>query len=457
MECCRTLDSFILCCYANKSLPALKSCESPGNGFSSCEDMLKNVVIQLVIWIQGVFASLGNLIVIIWWAVNGQQKTKRKRRKFSVQSLLLSNLALADLLMGVYLLIIAVQHTIWRGEYFKHDVEWRSGIKCQVAGAISTLSSEVSVMILVAITTDRANSFLFEFSQRRLSLRLASIICLCIWIIGFIVAFVPLFIPSYFEDTSSGFSFYGRSTVCLPLQLSSERPAGWEYSIAVFNVFNGIAFVYILLAYTAIFIKVQRSAKSVRSSKTSQSSLGKRLAFVILTDFCCWVPVVVLGVLSLTRNFQDPTGEVYAWVAVLVLPINSSINPILYTFSTPQVTKKLQLIKSRWQKRRGNTYTAVLLLLERVLINTHNRTRRRHACRHIVDTSYRYLQLVGNKDSLKHSMNKFLLIFVLASSCSTQDTSRTKCKQGGQELQKTRTTADQSSLISRLRNEVRLA
>jgi hypothetical protein len=311
--------------------------------------MLKNLSIELVIWIQGVFATFGNLAVIVWWAVQGKQKTKSKRGSHSFQSLLLSNLALADLLMGIYLLFIATQHMLWKGEYFKHDVQWRSGIKCQIAGGISTLSSEVSVMILVFITADRVNSILFEFSGRRLNVKIARIICLCIWIIGFVISFTPLLAPSYFHNEESGFSFYGRSTVCLPLQLSSERPAGWEYSIAVFNVFNGAAFVFIFAAYTAIFIKVQRSARKVRSTRSSGPSLGKRLGFIILTDFCCWMPVIVLGAMSLTGNFHDPTGQVYAWVAVLILPINSSINPILYTFSTPQVTKKLLSIRNRWQ------------------------------------------------------------------------------------------------------------
>jgi hypothetical protein len=66
------------------------------------------------------------------------------------------------------------------------------------------------------------------------------------------------------------------------------------------------------------------------------------------------MPVIVLGVMSLTGNFHDPTGQVYAWVAVIVLPINSSINPILYTFSTPQVTKKVLSIRRRWKNGRGN-------------------------------------------------------------------------------------------------------
>lgn len=30
---------------------------------------------------------------------------------------------------------------------------------------------------------------------------------------------------------------------------------------------------------------------------------------------------------------QDISGDVYAWVIVFVLPVNSALNPFLYTFS----------------------------------------------------------------------------------------------------------------------------
>ncbi len=33
------------------------------------------------------------------------------------------------------------------------------------------------------------------------------------------------------------------------------------------------------------------------------------------------------------------SGEVYAWIIVFVLPINSSINPILYTFAAQNPLK----------------------------------------------------------------------------------------------------------------------
>jgi hypothetical protein len=256
--------------------------------------------------------------------------------------------------MGIYLLFIGTYDELWKGEYFQHDVDWRAGVKCKIAGVISTLSSEVSILILVAITADRMNTILFEFSSRRPNLKVAHAICLSIWIIGFALSITPLLVPSYFNDKVSGFSFYGRSTVCLPLQLSANRPAGWKYSVGVFIGFNGAAFLFILVGYIAIFNKVQRSARRVRASRSSESSLGKRVFFVIFTDFCCWMPIIILGLLSLTGHFNDPA--VYMWIAAFVLPVNSSINPILYTFSSSQTINKMRSIKRKWLHDKGNFF-----------------------------------------------------------------------------------------------------
>ncbi|KAK3712758.1 hypothetical protein QZH41_011074 [Actinostola sp. cb2023] len=168
------------------------------------------------------------------------------------------------------------------------------------------------------------------------------LICTCVWAVGLVSSIVPMFGLNYFIDKEDeeDFGFYGRSSVCLPLQLSSDLPAGWEYSVVFFLAINFAAFVFMLVAYIAIFSKVKRSASAVRSTAINrESSLAKKVIFIILTDFLCWMPVIVIGILSLTGNFNDPTKQVYVWIAVFVLPINSSINPFLYTFATVQNRK----------------------------------------------------------------------------------------------------------------------
>jgi hypothetical protein len=97
-----------------------------------------------------------------------------------------------------------------------------------------------------------------------------------------------------------------------------------------------------LVAYVLMYRTVVNAANAVRSTRVNQdSAIAKRMMFIILTDFLCWFPVIIISILALTENLYDPSKQVYAWIAVFVLPINSSINPLLYTFSTPYVRNRI--------------------------------------------------------------------------------------------------------------------
>ncbi|XP_032218080.2 uncharacterized protein LOC5517708 isoform X2 [Nematostella vectensis] len=327
------LDHFTLCCYASLALPNV-DCQAPANEFSSCDDLMKDKTLQVCIWVLGIFAFFGNIFVVAYRLV--------VREDNRVHSLLLTNLAISDFMMGLYLLIIAFKDVQWQGEYFKHDLSWQVSGLCQFAGALSMISSEVSVLMLTIITLDRFICIVFPMRFGRLGLKKAIAICILLWTFGTLISVVPILGIEYFHDKQLDIGFYGRSSVCLPLQLSSDRPAGWEYSVSFFIGLNFIAFMFILLAYIAMFWTVRKSSAAVGSRNAKkESALARKLMVIILTDFCCWMPVILIGILSLTGNFHDPQKLAYVWIAVFVLPVNSSINPILYTFSTAHVKKRV--------------------------------------------------------------------------------------------------------------------
>ena len=295
---------------------------------------MKNNTLQICIWILGILAFLGNLLVIIWRIIDKEEN--------KVHSFLLTNLAVADMLMGVYLLTIAIMDVWWQGKYFKHDEEWRSGLGCQIVGVLSMLSSEVSVLILTIITMDRFLCIVFPFKFKRLTYKAAVYACLGVWIFGVVISTIPIAGLDYFYDESGNFGFYSRSAVCLPLQLSEGRPAGWEYSVAFFVGLNFVSFMFILVAYITMFWTVKRVARAVRSTNLNkESAMAKRLVFIVMTDFCCWMPIIIINILCLTGHFDDPDKIAYVWIAVFVLPLNSSLNPILYTFSTERAKRSL--------------------------------------------------------------------------------------------------------------------
>ncbi len=61
--------------------------------------------------------------------------------------------------------------------------------------------------------------------------------------------------------------------------------------------------------------------------------MALKMSAVVMTDFLCWVPLAFMC--SLVQCGAFTVGpEMYAWMVGLVLPINSAINPFLYTFAS---------------------------------------------------------------------------------------------------------------------------
>ncbi|KAL1129109.1 hypothetical protein AAG570_013640 [Ranatra chinensis] len=101
---------------------------------------MSNIVLRVCVWALALVSVSGNMLVVFW------------RAKFKycnkVHSFLITNLALGDLFMGSYLLLIAVVDWYYRGVYSIYDSGWRSSPVCSFAGFISTFSSELSVFTL---------------------------------------------------------------------------------------------------------------------------------------------------------------------------------------------------------------------------------------------------------------------------------------------------------------------
>nr|XP_058955681.1 uncharacterized protein LOC131782962 isoform X10 [Pocillopora verrucosa] len=341
-----TVDTNLMCCHLTKEDA---DCDfAYVDSFASCETLFRNRAPRECLWVIGIMSLVGAVFVIVWRLVFREKKKKNK-----IQSMMLIHLAGADGLMGVYLITIGVVDAIWAGEYYLHDYYWRSSLTCQITGAIAVMSSEVSVMTICLLSADRMKNVLFPYRGKSLSLKVTHLLCFLIWIVGGIIAFIPTVGFDYFGSRQKGHHFYGRSVVCLPLQLSTDKPSGWEYSVAMFVGLNFILVLFVVVAYTMIIYKTCASSRRMAKQGTErerrmkakaraahlrrEASLAKRVFFIVLTDCACWLPIVAIGMRSLLeKSFRTP-GDLAVWIAVFVLPVNSAINPILYTLSTPQV------------------------------------------------------------------------------------------------------------------------
>ncbi|XP_038051157.1 G-protein coupled receptor GRL101-like [Patiria miniata] len=319
-----------------------------------CSQLVPNYVLKAFMWILGISAVVGNLFVMVW---RYREKTGN-RAGLIINSFLVVNLAGADALMGLYMLIVAGADAHYGARYFEVSGEWRTSAACKAAGFISIMANEASVFLLVLISVARFMFVVFPFfTNRRLTFKVAKIVVGFVWLLTIILAVVSTVLAS--DEASEA---YGLSDVCIGLPLTTRitgfeikedvvnvggigevtyaRPvptsqsATWVFAIVIFLGVNLFGFCLILACYVAIFVKVKVAARRVRSRSARDESevrMAVKMAAIVLTDFLCWIPVIIMGILF-QAGVVENNPEVFVWSVVFILPINSSINPYLYTF-----------------------------------------------------------------------------------------------------------------------------
>ncbi|XP_041362802.1 G-protein coupled receptor GRL101-like [Gigantopelta aegis] len=293
-------------------------CIAPEDSISSCEDLLQKNSFRVLLWVFSIMALTGNATVIIFRICFDSSSIGRTFGVF------VTNLAFTDFCMGIYMLIICVADTTYRDTYLFYEWRWRNSSFCKLAGFLSTVSSLGSSIFVCLITLDRFLVVRFPLGQVRFRPKCTMIVSVVVWAAMIATVMVPLTPPM------DQWNLFGQNGVCLALPLSSERLPGWLFSTSLFIGFNFVAFLFTAIGQIAIY-KTMTNMSLIQSKKRSDQDMkvARKLSLIVLTNFSCWFPICVMGLAAM--NGVDIGGDIYAWVAVFVLPVNSAINPFIYT------------------------------------------------------------------------------------------------------------------------------
>ncbi|KAL8604656.1 hypothetical protein ACOMHN_013436 [Nucella lapillus] len=320
--CYVSTQNYKLCC--REILPSnfsSSNCIAPKDEISSCEDLLQSWTYRGFLWLVACLSLTGNVFCC---CARLFAKSLASSSGFSV---FVANLTIADFLMGVYITIIGVADERFRGRYLYKDDIWKHSVTCKVAGFLSLLSSEVSALIIWFITLDRFIVLRFPFSTVRFNRTSAAVACLLTWLAGWCLAVLPLL------PLTSHWEFYSQTGICVPLPVTRQDFKGRVYSFSVLIVLNFIVFLFISAGQALIYWTIQNNALKTDSTKVSQDmTIARRLITIAVTDFLCWFPIGLCGLLALAGT--PIPGEVNVVLAIFVLPLNSAINPFLYTLNT---------------------------------------------------------------------------------------------------------------------------
>ncbi|KAL1768764.1 relaxin receptor 2 isoform X1 [Sigmodon hispidus] len=329
------MKTFRYCSY----VPHVRICMPSTDGISSSEDLLANSILRVSVWVIAFITSVGNFLVI---AVRSFVKAENTTHAMSIKIL-----CCADCLMGVYLFFVGVFDIQYRGQYQKYALLWMESVPCRLLGFLATLSTEVSVLLLTFLTLEKFLVIVFPFSNLRLGKRQTAVALASIWGLGLLIAVIPFTSEDYFGN------FYGKNGVCFPLHYDQAEDFGSRgYSLGIFLGVNLLAFLVIVFSYVAMFYSIQKTAlqtSEVRNHIRKEVAVANRFFFIVFSDAICWIPVFVVKILSLLR--VEVPGTITSWIVVFFLPVNSALNPILYTLTTSSFKDKLKQLLHKHRRK----------------------------------------------------------------------------------------------------------
>ena len=389
---CETYDTNVVSIHATQKCDGIKDCkdELDEQGcsftFSSETEMIANPALQSLFWIMGFIVVIGNLLVIVF--TRKHLKTKHLSDSLRCQHMIIVNISCADFTMGIYLIIIAILSQVYSGYYGSVDVEWRASWQCSITGSLAVISSEASCFLMVVLSAFRLYTISNPYATMTLSVRPWRIAVCVAWLIAMVLALTPIPNKSldYFTDSiyfpnqfhpegtwkkgdlakvacnvaamrnlpiaSQGsdwnskrkfleemfpddlplieFGYYGETSICMPKFYAAASDNAWEYTLMIITI-NLLAFIVIACCYILMFVrfKEQRAQFHQNHSLEQETKMQKRIARIIATDFACWIPICIMSYARM--GGVELSNVIYQITAVILLPINSAVNPLLFS------------------------------------------------------------------------------------------------------------------------------
>ena len=241
-------------------------------------------------------------------------------------ALLIINLAISDTAYSLYLIAIAVADAYYSGAYIIYDDWWRTSFLCKALSFLSIFSNELSMAALMCVSIDRYVT-IFNGARKGMTMskkRFCTIMLAMSWSVALLISLLPALLNWLLGETADA-----NNSICIMLDMSTSSHYKSIYLICVYVLLNGMNFVCIIILYAQIInLHVQSSRKVGRKINMQ---LFKRTLLIVLVNFLSWAPLTVYLLLSVSD--VATSIDVTVWMAIVILPINSAANPVVYTLS----------------------------------------------------------------------------------------------------------------------------
>ena len=371
------------------------------------KEIIGGVVLKISAWLIGFLAVTFNIGII----TSSLMSLKDVSTSMGLlNKLLIVLISFGDFLVGGYLFAISVINLLYGASYCSEQTVWRSSVYCTILGIASTVGSQISLFSMTCLSLVRLvgikNAMNISSSIDIKSSCKITAVLFVITVASVAIAVVPILpqfedffvngmrydvnnsmfigfpnkkvhhqiiqayhgrtmkdykaitwrtvlqlIDSMFTSNYGGLyrrkvDFYGNDGVCLFKYFVTKEDPQRLYSWTILAI-NFFCFIIISVSYTIINLVSVKSSKIIRNRQINQRNrrMQRKISMIIATDFCCWIPFVLICCLH-SLSVLDATPW-YSLFSVVILPINSVINPLLFDSTvTKQIAKPIRSVRN---------------------------------------------------------------------------------------------------------------
>lgn len=298
------------CLYDNKN--CYKS-EIQSSKVHQCWDT-DNDVMNLI-YLFGSFDILLNVIVVV---ITLSVRCLRE----NVTMMFITNLAVGDVLIGVYGICITISRRALLYSEFESKF---SKSFCPVIGFIWVLGAFLTVVTSVLLTYERYVVILYGLvPNKRIDCRKAFTYVVVSWILAIIAATLPVV----------GIGSYTTNTFCVPIQPSRAVPSTFAYSVGI-TLLGVLLYLSTIPLYICIFLYARKSGNQLGIRR--DSVLARRIAVLVFSNMAFFFLPTIIGLLwqltPVLNNLSINTRSILVGpTAVVLYAVNSFVNPLLYAY-----------------------------------------------------------------------------------------------------------------------------
>ncbi|XP_046871927.1 neuropeptide FF receptor 2a [Hypomesus transpacificus] len=276
----------------------------------------------------------------------------RSKNMRTVTNLFILNLAVSDLLVGIFCMPTTLLDNIITG--------WPFGsLVCKMSGMVQGISVSASVFTLVAIAVDRFRCIVYPFKQK-LALSTATVIIVIIWVLA-VSIMSPSGVMLQVTKEQTVRILLGDGNQTRPFYWCRENWPSQEMrkiytTVLCANIYLAplslIVIMYARIGITLFKTAVPTVGKPGHDNRNMVSKkklrVIKMLLIVALLFIVSWLPLWTLMMLS---DYARLTEHQHRVINIYIYPFahwlaffNSSVNPIIYGFFNENFRRGFQAV-----------------------------------------------------------------------------------------------------------------